>query len=620
VRIQPSWLATEEGSMGRFISPSLHALDALVPPLQAGEREVVSFFNRELPEEWEIYVQPHLNGMRPDVVLLNPRIGIAVFEVKDWDLSRCDYRPASGGDDASVVVQLADGTLRQTRTPLTQVKQYRKELAELYCPSLPPDGALKVITAGVIFTRGTTEQARSLLCHEQHDAQLEPVVGSDALRRGRLAEVFPMMRRAPARAMPQQVADDLRSWLREPRSSSDRRVPVVLDANQRRLVSGRTAGGYRRLRGPAGCGKSIVVAARAAALSNEGKSVLVVTFNHTLRNYLRGQVGRFSADANRITWLGFHDWCRRTMQQAGHAREYSQLWKPHSRRHALEDGIAKATINAIEHGSTRVDVDRYDAILIDEGQDFRLEWWNALRRVLASGGEMLLVADRAQDIYDRHAAWTEEAMQGAGFSGPWNELTVSYRCPPQLLRLLRLYREERLPKNDEVVPLPASNPQDELALLDLRWRQVDGSHLLPALLEEVDAIFGTWRSFAVSDLCICVDSDALGLSLRDALEQRNIGVLTTIDSNRRAEKRLKYAFFNDTGRVKLTTIQSFKGWEAPLLLVGMQSAKPQLTYTALSRLRRDDGGSRLTVVCADPGHATFGRQWPSFRDDTRAAA
>jgi hypothetical protein len=44
-----------------------------------------------LPIDWEIYVQPHLNGLRPDFVLLNPRIGIAVFEVKDWDLSAMGY-------------------------------------------------------------------------------------------------------------------------------------------------------------------------------------------------------------------------------------------------------------------------------------------------------------------------------------------------------------------------------------------------------------------------------------------------------------------------------------------------------------------------------------------------
>jgi len=44
-----------------------------------------------LPPSWEIYLQPHLNGLRADFVLRHPRNGVAVFEVKDWDLDAMDY-------------------------------------------------------------------------------------------------------------------------------------------------------------------------------------------------------------------------------------------------------------------------------------------------------------------------------------------------------------------------------------------------------------------------------------------------------------------------------------------------------------------------------------------------
>ena len=42
---------------------------------------------------------------------------------------------------------------------------------------------------------------------------------------------------------------------------------------------------------------------------------------------------------------------------------------------------------------------RYDAILLDEGQDFNPLWWKALRLVLKEGGEMVMAADVTQDIY-----------------------------------------------------------------------------------------------------------------------------------------------------------------------------------------------------------------------------
>ena len=64
---------------GRLIEPPLADLDSLPAPLTAGEREVLELFDSCLADEWEIYIQPYLNGLRPDFVLLHPRNGIAVF-------------------------------------------------------------------------------------------------------------------------------------------------------------------------------------------------------------------------------------------------------------------------------------------------------------------------------------------------------------------------------------------------------------------------------------------------------------------------------------------------------------------------------------------------------------
>lgn len=50
------------------------------------EEKVYELFSSDkLPSEWEMYIHPHLNGLRPDLVLLHPKFGIAVYEFKDWD-------------------------------------------------------------------------------------------------------------------------------------------------------------------------------------------------------------------------------------------------------------------------------------------------------------------------------------------------------------------------------------------------------------------------------------------------------------------------------------------------------------------------------------------------------
>jgi hypothetical protein len=77
-----------EDAVSRFICPSREELGRLRTPLTAGERWVLKFFDRHLPGGWEIYVQPHISGLRPDFILLHPHAGIAVFEVKDRTSTR----------------------------------------------------------------------------------------------------------------------------------------------------------------------------------------------------------------------------------------------------------------------------------------------------------------------------------------------------------------------------------------------------------------------------------------------------------------------------------------------------------------------------------------------------
>ena len=57
--------------MARVISPPRDQLSKLRQPLTAGEHRAFEFFDRQLPPAWEIVVQPHLNGLRPDFVSLH---------------------------------------------------------------------------------------------------------------------------------------------------------------------------------------------------------------------------------------------------------------------------------------------------------------------------------------------------------------------------------------------------------------------------------------------------------------------------------------------------------------------------------------------------------------------
>ena len=114
--------------MKRFVSPPVDQLDSLRQPLTAGERIVFDFFNTHLSAEWEIYIQPHLNGLRPDFVLLHPRAGIAVFEVKDWNLSAMHYEVIERDRKSPVLMGEKDGKRfsLQNQNPVEKVRRYKE--------------------------------------------------------------------------------------------------------------------------------------------------------------------------------------------------------------------------------------------------------------------------------------------------------------------------------------------------------------------------------------------------------------------------------------------------------------------------------------------------------------
>lgn len=619
--------------MPRVISPPLHQLDALSTPLNDGERQVLHFFDNVLPDAWEIYVQPFLNGLRPDFVLLNPSVGIAVFEVKAWSTEAYETRDLPPD-------LFKRGSNQRIDNPITKISRYKDELIELYCPRLNTTSGragLQAVTAGVIMTRSSDRQAQELFApllspDMRKFRSYYPISGRDSLASGDIVSVFPESQRATSHFMNEEMAEDLRHWLREPAFSREQRQPIRLDARQLAVATRRTPGGLRRVRGPAGSGKTAALAARAAHLAAEGRQVLVCSYNLTLINYIRdlaAQYGRTQGiSAKNIAYLNFHRWCKRVCHQLGFSREYEAIWSnrseyTHADRlskrtdDAVDNRVPNLTRTALKQAGHPIDSVMFDAILVDEGQDWRPEWWNTLRLVLREGGEMLLVADMTQDVYGTAERWTEQAMVGAGFRGPWFRLEQNYRLPRKLTPLLRQYAAQFLPGGEADVPQSVQQELD-LAQVALRWRQTTRLDLANTCVEEIVAQMGCPQPLtAISDITFLADND-LGRDVVEMLGDRGIEVTHTYDENSYRAQRQKMAFRQGVGKIKATTWHSFKGWESAQLVVAVSRAKSREAraglYAALTRLQRTGTGSALTVVNAEPDLRSFGQKWPHFSE------
>ena len=517
-----------------------------------------------------------------------------------------------------------------------KIQLYEDELLDLYCPRLDNKAGQAVITAGLVFTEASRAKVKEVFdpfldTGMRKYPRYYPIVGSDDLEARSLDCIFPEHQRSLSKYMSKDTACDLRGWLSEPAFAQEQRHSLPLSPQQKYLAQTRTNTGYRRVKGPAGSGKSVVLSARAAELADSGKRVLVVCYNITLLNYLRDFTVRHETPRKvirrRVEFLNFHFWCKRICMDSGYHEEYNHIWHSFF-EHKKSDGeladedpdVASALEQVAELVqdlyTKHAELPKYDVILVDEGQDFDSYWWQTLRRALMDNGEMMLVADKTQNIYGTAGEWTEKAMKEAGFHGPWSELKTSYRLSPSIIPLVSRFAENFL--TDEEVDLPLPSQQEfDFSLDELRWVQVrdqkQSIHVCENELKQMMQRIPTDTAFA--DI-VFLSNKKMGRKVVECLKKSNVHVLHTFSEDNREGRRQKRAFFQGNARIKATTPYSFKGWEARLLVLFVDSiSSPKdkaVLYTALTRVRKHELGCRLTVISCCKRLEPFGRTWPDF--------
>ncbi len=90
---------------------------------------------------------------------------------------------------------------------------------------------------------------------------------------------------------------------------------------------------------------------------------------------------------------------------------------------------------------------KYDAILIDEGQDFCLEWYETMCKFLTTRDELVIVCDKKQNIYDRESEWLDKRRDKKlgkleKSKEDWIELKTMYRLPREIAELSTRFSNE----------------------------------------------------------------------------------------------------------------------------------------------------------------------------------
>ena len=170
----------------------------------------------------------------------------------------------------------------------------------------------------------------------------------------------------------------------------------LLRLTEEQMVVLDSLGAHKRaaIEGAAGTGKTVLALEKARRMANAGAKVLLLCFNRPLAAELRRQAEGLVTERLRVET--FHEYCHRMAQRANLPFEPKT-----GRDRATRFWAQEAPLRLLE-ALERSPGERYDAIVVDEGQDFLPDWWPCLDEGLKDGREGTLYAfyDPNQDIYD----------------------------------------------------------------------------------------------------------------------------------------------------------------------------------------------------------------------------
>lgn len=224
-----------------------------------------------------------------------------------------------------------------------------------------------------------------------------------------------------------------------------------LTAEQYRIISILRAEPQVLISGAAGSGKTLVAAEKAARLADSGLSVLFLCHNPLLAQHVQRLVV-----GTRVEVLDFTGWVRAVLGTDGENRDgWSEYHEP------TESEVLSA-LDALSH------LHPYDAIIVDEAQDFREEWWLLVDAAIAGSAHRILYIfyDNAQTLLKRDERFP--------IRGPLLDLTRNCRNSGPVLQVMSAL-QPGLPASDPVLARLGG-------VLCLRWQPGAEAELLEQAL------------------------------------------------------------------------------------------------------------------------------------------
>ena len=331
--------------------------------------------------------------------------------------------------------------------------------------------------------------------------------------------------------------------------------------------------------GVAGSGKTLLAAEKARRLAAQGHDVLLTCFNRPLAEHLAATIGRTRG----VTVKTFHGLAEAMGQSAG-------LIGPVP----AHDGPYFDTLpDILDRAIRKLPEDRYDAIVVDEGQDIDSVWWLPLLDLLRdrAHGILYVFGDANQDLY--HAREPAEMGVVMPEAPPTYYLTEDRRCTKTIHEFASRYAvTDALP-----APARATGP-DGRPVEVVRYPDGDADACRKLVAKVLRGILDAGR-VAASDVVVLTPR-----SPRSSWLMRPDGAAVEAWPYRLVPEYGPEGSVlpppTRGGEVRVSTVHRFKGLEAPVVVLAEIDGRvapedlPGLLYVGATRAR-----SHLVVVAGE---------------------
>jgi superfamily I DNA/RNA helicase len=294
------------------------------------------------------------------------------------------------------------------------------------------------------------------------------------------------------------------------------------------------------IEGGAGTGKTLLAMEIVARLTDKGKSVCLLCFNEPLAKWMQEKL----AHSQKLTVGTFHGICFGLVKDA-------HLNYDSAAPGFMKNILPQLAIEALQILPRR----RYDAIIVDEGQDILDEWWDVIGNLAVDGssGYLRVFFDSNQAIY-RVPGDTALLLDAQKFP-----LRHNLRNTKSIARVTNSLYKGPL--------IQALGPDGERPLFEsLKYEDAKerARNKVRALVVENGNIKG--------DIAVLFGSETEASGFRQELSQLGLATSTAGERNRDA--------------VTVDTIRRFKGLEAKVAILVVDrvtSNQQELAYIAVSR-------------------------------------